>query len=64
MLLAKKEMVLQDITDRLTEVGKCYGMEMIVEKFKIMRISRQPNQVQIMKDQKINAECKIFQTFG
>jgi hypothetical protein len=26
VLLAKKEMVLQDMTDRLTETRKCYGM--------------------------------------
>jgi len=38
--------------DRLTETGKCYGMEMNVEKTKVMRISRQPSPVQIMIDQK------------
>jgi hypothetical protein len=45
-------MVLQGIIDRLIEIGKCYGMEMNVEKTKVMRISRQASPVQIMIDQK------------
>jgi len=40
------------MTDRLTETGRCYGVEMNVEKTKVMRISRQPSPVQIMTDQK------------
>jgi len=44
VLLAKEEMVLQDMIDKLTEIGRCYGMEMNVEKTKVMRISRQPFQ--------------------
>jgi hypothetical protein len=31
-LLAKEEMVLQGMFDRPVEVGRCYGMEMNVEK--------------------------------
>jgi hypothetical protein len=31
-------MVLQGIFGRLVEVGRCYGMEMNVEKIKAMRI--------------------------
>jgi hypothetical protein len=27
VLLAKEEMVLQDITERLIEIGRCYGMK-------------------------------------
>jgi hypothetical protein len=38
--------------DILTEIGRCYGMEMNVEKTKVMRISRQPSPVQIRTDQK------------
>ena len=38
--------------DRLTETGRCYGMEMNVEKTKVMRISRQLSPVQIRTDQK------------
>jgi hypothetical protein len=32
VLLAKKEKVLQDMIDKLIEIGRCYGMEMNVEK--------------------------------
>jgi len=38
--------------DKLTEIGECYGMEMNVEKTKVLRISRQPYPVKIMIDQK------------
>jgi hypothetical protein len=34
VLLAKEEKVLQDMIDRLIEIGGCYGMEMNVEKTK------------------------------
>jgi argonaute-like protein implicated in RNA metabolism and viral defense len=40
VLLAKEGKVLQDIIDKLIEIGRCYGMEMNVEKTKVMRISR------------------------
>ena len=52
VLLAKEEKVLQDMTDILIEIGKCYGVEMNVEETKVMRISRQQFQVKIMIDQK------------
>jgi hypothetical protein len=52
VLLAKEEKVLQDMIDKLTEIGRCYGMEMSTEKTKVMRISRQPFPVKIMIDQK------------
>jgi hypothetical protein len=42
VLLAEEEKVLQNIIDKLIEIGRCYGMEMNVEKTKVMRISRQP----------------------
>jgi hypothetical protein len=42
VLLAKEEMVLQGMTDRLIEIGRRCGMEMNVEKTEVMRISRQP----------------------
>ena len=35
----------------MTEIGKCYGMEMKVEKIKVMGLSRRPSPVQIMIDQ-------------
>jgi len=40
------------MTDKLIETGGCYGMEMNVEKTKVMRISRHPSPVTIMIDQK------------
>jgi hypothetical protein len=41
----------EDMISRLTEIGKCHGMEMNVTKSKVMRISKQPFPVQIMTDQ-------------
>ena len=52
VLLAKEEKVLQGMVDKLMETGRCYGMEMNVEKTKVMRISRQPFPVKIMLHQK------------
>jgi hypothetical protein len=40
MLLAREEKVLQGMVDRLREIGRRYGMEINVEKTKVMRISR------------------------
>ena len=59
VLMAKEETVLQGMIDKLIEIGKYYGMEMNVEKTKVMRISRQPSSVTIMTDQKQleNVEC-------
>jgi len=61
------------MTDRLKETGRCYGMEMNVEKPKVMRMSGQPSPVQIMIDQKqlenvgyfnYKGESKIIRTFA
>ena len=59
VLMAKEETVLHGMIDKLIETGKCYGMEMNVEKTKVMRISRQPSPVTTMIDQKQleNVEC-------
>jgi hypothetical protein len=51
VLLAKEEKVLQDMIDKLIEIGRCYGVEINVEKTKVMSISRQPLRVKIMIDQ-------------
>jgi hypothetical protein len=48
------------MTDRLTEVQTRYGMEMYVEKTKVMRISRQPSPVLIMTSE-TTGECGTFQ---
>jgi hypothetical protein len=49
VLLGKEE---TRMIDRLTEIGRWYGMEINVEKTKVMRILRQPSPVQVMIDQK------------
>ena len=38
--------------DKLIEIGRCYGMEMNVEKTKVVRISRQQSPVKIKINQK------------
>jgi hypothetical protein len=60
VLLAKEETVLQGMIDRLIEIGRCYGMEMNVEKIKVMRISRQPYPIRIMIDQKQLENVEYF----
>ena len=39
VLMAKEETALQDMIDKLIEFRRCNGMEMNVEKTKVMRIS-------------------------
>jgi len=60
VLLAKEEKVLQDMIDKLTETGRFYGMEMNVEKTKVMRISRQPFPIKNYDRPKTTRECGIF----
>jgi hypothetical protein len=50
--------------DRLTEIGRCYGMEINVEKTKVMRISSQPSPVKIMIDQKQLENVEYFRYLG
>ena len=64
MLLAKEETVLQGMIDKLIETGRYYGMEINVEKTKVMRISRQPSPVTITIDQKKLDNVKCFKYFG
>jgi hypothetical protein len=54
VLLAKEEKVLQDMINKLIEIGRRYGMEINVEKTKVRRISKQPFPVKIIIDQKNN----------
>jgi hypothetical protein len=56
VLLAKEETVLQGMIERLIEIGRPYGMEMNVEKTKVMRTSRQPLQIVIYQNQLKNVE--------
>ena len=64
VLMAREEMVLQGMIDKLTETGRYYGMEINVEKTKVMRISRQPSQVTITIDQKQLENVKCFKYLG
>ena len=50
--------------DKLIETGRYYGMEMNVEKTKVMRISRQPSPVTITVDQKQLQNVKCFKYLG
>jgi hypothetical protein len=64
VLLAKEETMLQDMIDRLIEIGRCYGMETNVEKTKVMRISRQQFPVKIMIDHKQLENVESFKYLG
>jgi len=64
VLLAKEEKVLQDMIDKLIEIGRCYGMEINVEKTKVMRISKQPFPVKIIIDQKQLDNVESFKYLG
>jgi hypothetical protein len=64
VLLAKEEKVLEDMIDKLVEIGRYYGMEINVEKNKIMRISRQPFPVKIKIDQKQLENVESFKYLG
>jgi hypothetical protein len=48
VLLAKEEAVLQGMIGRLIEIGRCYEMEVNVGDTKVMIISMQLSQIQIM----------------
>jgi len=60
VLMAKEEMVLQGMIDKLTEIGSCYGMEMNVEKTKVMRISKTPIPSNNYDRPKITGDCGMF----
>ena len=55
VLTAKEETVLQGMTDKLTEIGRCYGMKINVEK-KSKTAIHSNNYVR----SKIFGECGMF----
>jgi hypothetical protein len=59
VLMAKEETVLQGMIDKLIEIGRCYDMEMNVEK-KILKISRQPSPVTIVIYQKQQGKWNVL----
>ena len=50
--------------DKLIEIGRCYGMEINVEKTKVMRISRPPSPVKIMINQNQLENEESFKYLG
>jgi hypothetical protein len=58
VLPVEEEMVMQDMTDTIIEVGRGHGVEMNGEKTKVKRISWQPPPVKNMI--KTSGECGIF----
>jgi predicted DNA-binding protein (MmcQ/YjbR family) len=64
VLMATEEAMLQGMIKRQTGIGRRYGMEMNVEKTKVMRISRQPSPVHILIDQKQLYDLEHFNHLG
>jgi hypothetical protein len=58
VLLAKEEIVLKEMVDKIIEIEGCYGVEMNLEKTKVMRISRQQFPVKLMIDKKNS--CRMW----
>jgi hypothetical protein len=56
----KEEKVLQDMTDKLTEIGRCYGMEMNVEKNKSNENFKTTIPSENYGRPKTTRECGIF----
>jgi hypothetical protein len=64
VLLAREEKLVQGMIDRLIEIGRRYGMEMNVEKIKVVRISGQPCPIKIIIDQKQLKNVEYFNYLG
>ena len=60
VLMAKEETVLQGMIDKLIETGRCYGMEMTVEKTNVMRISKTTIPSNNYDRPKTTGECGMF----
>jgi hypothetical protein len=63
-LLAEEGTVLQGMIDRLTEIGRCCGIENNVGKSKEMRISRETFPLEIMVDKKQLQNVGYFNYLG
>jgi len=64
MLVAKDETEPQVMINRLVAVRRRYVMEVNTGTTKVMRISRQPSQIQIMIDQKQPKNVEYFNSLG
>jgi len=60
VLLAKEEKVLQDMIDKLIEIGRCHGMEMNVEKNKSNENFQTTIPSKNYERPKTTGECGIF----
>ena len=64
MLLTREETVLQEMTNRLIEVQRNYGMKINGRETNIMKGSRQSSRKQIITDQKQRESVEYFNFFG
>jgi hypothetical protein len=64
LLLAKEEKVRQDMIDKLIEIGRCYGMEMNVEKNKIKENFKTTIHRKIMINKKQLENVESFKYLG
>jgi hypothetical protein len=64
VLLAKEEKVLQDMIDKLIEIGRCYGIEINVEKNKMNENFKTTITSKNYVRPKTTRKCGIFQIFG
>ena len=60
VLMAKEETVLQDMIDKLIEIGSCYGMEMNVEKNKSNENFKKAIPSNSYDRPKTTGECGMF----
>jgi hypothetical protein len=64
VLLGKEETALHGVTDSLFETGRLCGMEMNVEKAKVMKTSRQPSPIKSRIDQTQLEDVEYFSYLG
>jgi hypothetical protein len=64
MLVAKDETEPQVMINRLVAFRRRYVMEVNTDTAKVMRISRQPSQIQIMIDKKQPKNVEYFNSLG
>ena len=60
VLMGKEETVLQGMIDKLTEIGRCYGMEMNVEKNKSNENFKTTTHSNNYDRTKTTGECGMF----
>jgi hypothetical protein len=61
-IIAKTHKELQDMANRLVDTGGKYGMEIIIDKSQVMRVSRSNESLQIKVNNRYLEEETIFST--